>query len=86
MSLLTTPGRDTAAANILKTSDGLDAVRKCARLLERGGVLAVPTDTIYGLTASALDTGAIERIYSIKGRTKMRPLAICVGRINDIDK
>ena len=85
MSFVATPGGH-ALRNILRTSDGLDTVRECVTLLERGGVVAVPTDTIYGLTASALDTQAIEKIYSIKGRTKMRPLAICVGNIDDIDK
>ena len=85
MSFVAAPGGH-APRNILRTNNGLDTVRECVTLLERGGVVAVPTDTIYGLAASALDTQAIEKIYSIKGRTKMRPLAVCVGNIDDIDK
>ncbi len=38
------------------------------RLLRNGGVVAIPTDTLYGLTAAASDVGAVKRLYRIKGR------------------
>lgn len=69
----------------MKSSDS-NTIKECVNLLERGGVLAVPTDTIYGLAASALSTEAIDQIYAIKGRVKMRPLAVCVGEVEDINK
>lgn len=78
-------GDQDLPSNVIKTSEP-DAISKCVSILERGGVIAVPTDTIYGLACSALNTEAIDRIYTIKGRTKMRPLAVCVGRSEDIDK
>ena len=51
-----------------------------------GGVIAVPTDTIYGLAACANDDAAVERIYKVKGRAAHKPLAICVAEYEDIEK
>ena len=59
---------------------------QCVRVLQRGGVIAVPTDTIYGIAASAINTEAIEKLYSIKVRDQMKPVAICVGKPTDVDK
>ena len=62
------------------------AAVEAARVLERGGVVALPTDTIYGIACSTQCTEAIQRIYSIKGRQAAKPLAICVGGALDVDR
>lgn len=54
--------------------------------LKEGHVIAVPTDTIYGLACLAQNSDAIGKIYDIKGRSQQKPLAICVGQIQDIYK
>ena len=72
-------------SNLRNTTDK-DIVSECASVLERGGVVAVPTDTIYGIASSALDKTALDKIYAMKGRTKLKPLAVCVGNVQDIDK
>lgn len=54
--------------------------------LKAGQVVAVPTDTIYGLACVAQNSEAIRRVYDIKGRNGDKPLAICVGEIHDIYK
>jgi len=51
-----------------------------------GGVIAVPTDTIYGLAASAQNEAAVQKIYDIKRRIESKPLAICVGNIDQVYK
>ena len=61
-------------------------VEAAARVLKSGGVIALPTDTIYGLACSTTSTEAVNRIYSIKGRENSKPLAICVGSVAEIDK
>lgn len=54
--------------------------------LKRGGVVALPTDTIYGLCCLVDNTDAINRIYGIKGRDFAKPLAICVSSVQEISK
>lgn len=56
------------------------------KALKEGHVVAVPTDTIYGLACLAQNSEAIKKIYNIKGRNGHKPLAICVGEIQDIYK
>ncbi|GBG81638.1 hypothetical protein CBR_g32631 [Chara braunii] len=55
-----------------------------ASALEQGDVIAVPTDTLYGLAADAQSASAIFKLYEIKGRDLKNPLAICVGNVADI--
>jgi L-threonylcarbamoyladenylate synthase len=53
-----------------------------AKLLLKGGIVAFPTETVYGLGALANDKKAIERIYKVKGRPKNNPLIVHVYNIN----
>lgn len=46
--------------------------------LAQGGVAAVPTDTLYGLAANALDAAAVARVYALKGRSFDKPLPVVV--------
>ena len=55
-------------------------------MLKAGGVIAVPTDTIYGLACLACNTKSLERIYEIKSRDQNKPLAVCVGEVQDLKK
>lgn len=55
-----------------------------AEVLNRGGVLAVPTDTIYGLAACASKDEAVTHIYDAKARSGHKPLAICVADHDDV--
>ena len=47
-----------------------------ASLLKKGEAVAIPTETVYGLAANALDTRAVARIYHIKQRPSFDPLII----------
>ena len=73
------------STKVLETTDP-SVISESVTILERGGVISVPTDTVYGIAASALHTEAIERVYSIKQRSKVNPLAVCVGHVEDINK
>jgi L-threonylcarbamoyladenylate synthase len=54
------------------------AYRDIVRLLSEGGVVCIPTDTIYGLAVDASNESAIERLYRIKGRPSEMPLILLV--------
>lgn len=55
-----------------------EALRRIRGILDDGGVVALPTDTIYGLAASARDAAAVARVYGLKGREFSKPLPIVV--------
>ena len=52
---------------------------KAASILRSGGLVALPTETVYGLGASALEEEAVKRIFEVKGRPQDNPLIIHVG-------
>ena len=56
-------------------------VARAARILESGGLVAVPTETVYGLAARADSAAAVARIYAAKGRPSFNPLIVHVGGI-----
>ena len=63
-----------------------DSVSTAVRFLQGGGVIGLPTDTVYGLACCATNTSAIDKLYSIKARNEDKPIAICVGRVSDVQK
>ncbi len=52
------------------------AIKTCASILNNGGLVAFPTETVYGLGADATDTNAAKKIYAAKGRPSDNPLII----------
>jgi len=55
-------------------------------LLRSGGIVAIPTETVYGLGASAFDERAVARVFDIKGRPRFDPLIVHVGTVSDLDR
>ncbi len=56
-----------------------DAIRTAADALRAGGLVAFPTETVYGLGANALDTAAVARVFAAKGRPAVNPLIVHVA-------
>jgi L-threonylcarbamoyladenylate synthase len=57
------------------------SIKEAAALLRAGGVVAFPTETVYGLGANALDAAAVARIYELKGRPATSPLIVHAASI-----
>ena len=57
---------------------------KLTRILRGGGIVLLPTDTIYGLHALATDEGAIERLANIKGRDEGKPFVVVGASIDQL--
>jgi L-threonylcarbamoyladenylate synthase len=55
-----------------------EQIGRAAELLRGGGIVAIPTETVYGLAANALDERAVRRIYEVKGRPSTSPLIVHV--------
>ncbi|XP_006649582.1 yrdC domain-containing protein, mitochondrial-like [Oryza brachyantha] len=75
---------EATAGHILPATT--DNVMKAIDSINRGQVIAVPTDTIYGFACDACSAEAVNCIYEIKGRIQTRPLAICVADVPDISR
>jgi L-threonylcarbamoyladenylate synthase len=59
-----------------------EAMRYAADFLSRGSVIAIPTDTFYGLAADPFNLAAVDEIYHVKGRPEARALPILVNSID----
>ena len=59
-----------------------DAIAEAAVVLRRGGLVAFPTETVYGLGADALDADAVRRIFAAKGRPSFNPV---IAHVADVD-
>ena len=62
-----------------------EVLQEAAKLLREGGLVAFPTETVYGLGANALDTEAAGKIYEAKGRPSDNPLIVHVSEVSDIE-
>lgn len=74
---------NSIGARILHIADP-KSVQTASELLHQGEVIALPTDTVYGLACSANDPQAIQKLYAIKGRDKTKPVAICVANLKSV--
>jgi L-threonylcarbamoyladenylate synthase len=57
------------------------AIAEAARVLREGGLVALPTETVYGLAALALDASAVARIFAAKGRPAQNPVIVHVADV-----
>ena len=61
-------------------------IGNAADVIKSGGLVAVPTETVYGLAANGLDASAVEKIYEVKGRPSVKPLSLMVCSPEEIDR
>lgn len=59
-------------------------IDKAAEIIKNGGLVAMPTETVYGLAADALNGNAVAKIFEAKGRPMDNPLIVHISRIEDI--
>ena len=70
------------------TEENIDrkAIARGGEILKNGGLVAFPTETVYGLGGNALDPKASMKIYAAKGRPSDNPLIVHIADIRDLDK
>ena len=61
-------------------------IEQASAILRDGGLVAIPTETVYGLAANALDGEAVRRIFEAKGRPMDNPLIVHVAEFSDIER
>ena len=62
----------------------MEMLRKAGEIIKKGGLVAFPTETVYGLGGDALNEESSERIYRAKGRPSDNPLIVYICRIEDL--
>jgi L-threonylcarbamoyladenylate synthase len=62
----------------------MDRVAEAARVIAAGGLVAFPTETVYGVGANAFDEAATRRVYAVKGRPSDNPMIAHIARASDI--
>ena len=66
--------------------DLTNAIKLAVDCLKTGGVIAVPTDTIYGLAGLTQMDDAVNKIYDIKARNTLKPISVSVSQVEEIYK
>jgi L-threonylcarbamoyladenylate synthase len=69
---------------VVETS-AVDALSAAGQVIRAGGLIAYPTDTVYGLAADFRNADAIEKIYAAKDRDSRKPVAILVGSSDQLE-
>ncbi len=64
--------------DLRRIEDPRDSVHRTVEAIARGHVVALPTETVYGLAADALNPAAVQKLVEMKGRASVKPLAIAV--------
>ncbi len=69
----------------LETDEAAQALESAAQILRSGGLVALPTETVYGLGANALDAEAVERIFAAKQRPSWDPIIVHIADLAMLD-
>lgn len=67
-------------------SEALENIKKASRILENGGLVVFPTETVYGLGADATNEAAVTAIFKAKGRPSDNPLIIHISKPEDAEE
>ena len=62
-----------------------DSLSRAAAELQKGALIAFPTETVYGLGADATNAEAVARIYEVKGRPSEHPLIVHIAGMENLD-
>lgn len=63
----------------------MDQIEKAAKVLKQGGVIAYPTETVYGLGADIFNLWAVDKIFKLKGREFDQPISVAVDSFKMIE-
>ena len=67
-------------------STNKEDIAKAAVILRQGGLVAFPTETVYGLGADALSEEAVGKVYAAKGRPSDNPMIVHIARASDLGR
>ena len=77
---------DTKVVTVDKEKPDLQVMRMAGEILRKGGLVAFPTETVYGLGGDGLNAGSSKKIYAAKGRPSDNPLIIHIADLESLEK
>lgn len=77
---------ETKWIKMLEEEPDLEAIKEAGRIIKNGGLVAFPTETVYGLGGDGLNKEASRKIYAAKGRPSDNPLIIHIADLADLEK
>ncbi len=79
-------GEGTRQFRVGTPADSLPAIREAAAILASGGLVAFPTETVYGIGANADDEAAMDRLCRVKQRPPGKPFTVHIADLKDVDR
>ena len=76
---------NTKQIRIMSTEDNPLGLKEVAEILNNGGIVGIPTETVYGLAANAYDESAVAKIFEAKGRPQDNPLIVHIADMNELE-
>lgn len=64
----------------------MESIEQVADVLQHGGIIGYPTETVYGLGGDGLNENVIEQIYRLKGRSSQSPFPLLISRPEDVNR
>ena len=80
---MSTPSRSAPSCNIARASEA-STMNLAVQTLTNGGLVAIPTETVYGLSAAISNEDAIAKIFVVKGRPQNHPLIVHIANIDEL--
>lgn len=78
-------GVETKVVDILDLENDKRKLETAAEIIRKGGLVAMPTETVYGLAADGLNPDAVKKIFEVKGRPSDNPLILHVSSIDEVE-
>ena len=63
-----------------------EGIERAAAIIRNAGLVAFPTETVYGLGANAFDTEAVQKIFAAKGRPQDNPLIVHISDVSELSR
>lgn len=77
---------ETQILNVEATKPAYHAIYLASKILKLGGLVAFPTETVYGLGADAFNPNAVQRVFEAKGRPADNPLIVHISNFNQLEE
>src|SRR5205814_6164692 len=74
----------TEIVSVVDQTDVAAELRRAGEILRRGGLVAFPTETVYGIAVAADNMEAVERLYRVKRRPRTKPMTLMVADVAEV--